>query len=61
MNREIKINYKEYPEYMFAIIAAYLNPKEGHVLRQVSHLLLVEINKNGIEMESFIYKNKTRI
>ena len=36
MNREIKINYKEYPEYMFAIIAAYLNPKEGHVLRQVS-------------------------
>jgi hypothetical protein len=32
----LKINYKEYPEYMFAIIAAYLPMHEGHELRRIS-------------------------
>jgi len=32
----ININYKEYPECMFAMIAAFLPPDEGHVLRRVA-------------------------
>jgi hypothetical protein len=28
-----KINYKHYPEFMFAMIAAYLPESEGHDLR----------------------------
>ncbi len=33
MATQIKINYKEYPEFMFAIISAYLPAREGHLLR----------------------------
>ena len=36
MSSQIKINYKEYPEYMFAIIAAYLPENEGDDLRLVA-------------------------
>ena len=31
-----RMNYKEYPEYMFAMIAAYLPASEGDDLRRVS-------------------------
>ena len=31
-----KINYKEYPECMFAMIAAFLPQDEGHDLRRVA-------------------------
>jgi len=33
---KFKINYKDYPEYMFAIIAAYLHESEGRDLRRVA-------------------------
>jgi hypothetical protein len=33
---EIKINYQEYPEFMFAMIAAFLEEDEGDDLRRVS-------------------------
>ena len=33
---KFKINYKDYPEYMFAIIAAYLPKDEGSDLRRVA-------------------------
>ena len=36
MSNELKINYKDYPEYMFAMIAAYLPDGEGSDLRRVS-------------------------
>ena len=36
MSNELKINYKDYPEYMFAIIAAFLKPQEGSDLRRVA-------------------------
>ena len=32
----MKINYKEYPEYMFAMIAAFLPKNEGHDLRLIA-------------------------
>jgi len=32
----IKIDYREYPEYMFAIVAAYLPEWQGHDLRRVA-------------------------
>jgi len=32
----LKINYKDYPEYMFAMIAAYLPSWEGDDLRQIA-------------------------
>jgi hypothetical protein len=31
-----KLNYKDYPEYMFAMIAAYLPKREGDDLRRVA-------------------------
>lgn len=31
----IRINYREYPEFMFAMIAAYLPESEGHELRRI--------------------------
>lgn len=33
---ELQINYKEYPEYMFAIIAAFLPENEGRDLRKIA-------------------------
>ena len=33
---EIKINYKEYPECMFAMIAAFLEEDEGHDIRRIT-------------------------
>jgi hypothetical protein len=36
MNETIKINYKNYPEYMFAIVASYLPSDEGHDLTRIS-------------------------
>ena len=38
MSNEIKfkVNYKDYPEYMFAMIAAYLPKNKGNDLRRVA-------------------------
>jgi len=36
MDTQIRINYKEYPECMFAMIAAFLPSEEGDYLRYVS-------------------------
>ena len=35
-NAKSQINYKEYPECMFAMIAAYLPPEEGHDIRKAA-------------------------
>ena len=47
MTTTIKINYKEYPEYMFAIIAAYLPESEGDDLRRVSGKVVFRHDKDG--------------
>jgi len=36
MTTQIKINYKEYPEFMFAIIASYLPAYEGDDIRRLA-------------------------
>jgi len=36
MSCQIKINYKEYPECMFAVIAAFLHPHEGEEVRKMA-------------------------
>ena len=36
MSTQIKINYKEYPEFMFAIIASYLPSEEGDDIRRLA-------------------------
>lgn len=36
MSHKIKINYKEYPEYMFVMITAFLPEEEGDYLRKIS-------------------------
>ena len=33
---KMQINYKEYPEFMFAMIAAYLPSREGEDLRRIA-------------------------
>ena len=40
MSNTFKINYKEYPEFMFAMIAAYLPRDEGNELRKISGSLV---------------------
>ena len=40
--KELKINYKEYPEFMFAMIAAFLPGDEGTDLRRVSGDVIVK-------------------
>ena len=36
MTTQIKLNYKEYPECMFAMISAFLQPQEGEELRRIA-------------------------
>ena len=36
MTTQIKIDYKEYPECMFAIIAAFLPAEQGHDIRKAA-------------------------
>ena len=36
MLTQIKINYKEYPEFMFAMIASYLPSNEGGEIRRLA-------------------------
>jgi hypothetical protein len=36
MTTQIKINYKEYPEFMFAMIVSYLPSDEGNELRKLA-------------------------
>jgi hypothetical protein len=42
-----KINYKDYPEYMFAMIAAYLPKDEAHDLRRVAGRVVFRHDKDG--------------
>lgn len=45
---EFKINYKDYPEFMFAIIASYLgDSKEGFEIRKCTGNLVYKHEKNG--------------
>lgn len=44
---DIKINYKEYPEFMFAIIASFLPKDEGDYLRKVAGKVIFKYEKNG--------------
>jgi antitoxin component YwqK of YwqJK toxin-antitoxin module len=52
-NTTIKIDYKEYPEFMFAMIAAYLPPEEGHDIRRIAGKVVFRYNDN----EGRTYKN----
>jgi hypothetical protein len=36
MSAQIRINYKEYPEFMFAMISAYLPGEDGDLLRTLA-------------------------
>ena len=36
MTTQIKINYKEYPEFMFAMISAYLPVKEASIVSKLA-------------------------
>jgi hypothetical protein len=48
-----KINYKDYPEFMFAIVAAYLPQSEGDDLRRVAaHIVFRHDDQDG-----WTYKN----
>lgn len=50
---KFKINYKDYPEYMFAIVAAYLDPDEGIDLRRVSGSVIFRHE----DSRGYTYKN----
>jgi hypothetical protein len=50
-----KINYKEYPEYMFAIVAAYLPEWQGHDLRRVAGSVIFK----HVDNKGNTYKNGT--
>ncbi len=48
-----RLNYKDYPEFMFAMIAAYLPSSEGYYLRLVAgSVVFRSVDKNG-----YTYKN----
>lgn len=49
---ELKINYKEYPEFMFAMISAFLPEREGEDLRLVAGDVTFRHEKDGVS-----YKN----
>ena len=42
-----EINYKDYPEFMFAIVAAYLSPEEGDDLRRVAGKVAFRHDRDG--------------
>lgn len=45
---QLKIDYKEYPEYMFAMISAFLPTSEGDDLRRVAgKVIFKHTDKNG--------------
>lgn len=41
------LNYRDYPEFMFAIIASYLTPEEGRDIRRCAGKTVYRHNKNG--------------
>ena len=43
----LKINYKDYPEFMFAMIAAYLPKDDGVYLRKVAGEVVFRHEKDG--------------
>ena len=48
MSKTIKINYKKYPECMFAMIAAYLPPDEAREVRQFAgKVVFMHTDENG--------------
>ena len=53
---EFKIDYREYPEYMFGIIAAYLPEREGHDLRRAAGSVVFK----HTDRYGYTYKNGLR-
>ena len=49
---KLQLNYRDYPEFMFAVISAYLEPKEGHYLRKVAGDVVFRHDRPG-----YTYKN----
>ena len=49
----LSLNYKDYPEFMFAMIAAYLPPYEGYYLRTVAGSVVFR----HIDRDGRTYKN----
>ena len=41
------INYRDYPEFMFAIVASYLTPEEGYDIRRCAGKTIYRYSKNG--------------
>jgi len=48
------LNYRDYPEFMFAIVASYLTPEEGRDIRRCAGKTIYRYSKNGDT-----YKNGT--
>jgi hypothetical protein len=53
MATQIKINYKEYPEFMFAMISAYLPAREGDLIR----VLAGKVEFKSEDINGNTYKN----
>ena len=53
---EFKIDYRDYPEYMFAILAAYLPDSEGDDLRRVAG----KVELRSTDSYGYTYKNGLR-
>jgi hypothetical protein len=50
MNKQktlLKIDYRHYPEFMFAMIAAYIPISEGHDLRRVAGKVVFRHDRDG--------------
>jgi hypothetical protein len=53
MATQIKINYKEYPEFMFAMISAYLPARKGYLIR----ILAGSVEFKSADSTGNTYKN----
>ena len=53
MTQMTQINYKDYPEFMFAIVAAYLPVREGFHLRRVAGNIIFR----HVDTDGNTYKN----
>jgi hypothetical protein len=53
MLNNIRINYKDYPECMFAMLSAFVSEEEGHDLRRVAGSAVFR----STDTDGFTYKN----
>jgi hypothetical protein len=53
MTTQIKINYKEYPEFMFAIISAYLPEEDARIVSKLAGRVIFRTENN----KGYTFKN----